>query len=133
MGPVIDEKEVNEIGVPGRFLRWVVDKKDGIPGKYCSCCIMRVLPGNTVNPAHCHPAGEEMLYIIKGTGKVYIDGIIYPIHEGSVVLFEVGKTHQVRNDGAEEMKVACFFAPPANLDEYIYHPEVNFDDGKEVN
>ncbi|MFB0920487.1 MAG: cupin domain-containing protein [Oscillospiraceae bacterium] len=132
MYPVIHESEVEEKKVPGRYLRWVVDHKDGLDGKFCSCCIMRVEPGQTVNPAHCHPNGEEMLYIISGNGKVYIDGKIYPFREGSVVLFEKGKIHMVRNTGAQELKVACFFAPAANLDEYEFHPEVDFDGGAEI-
>ena len=131
MYPVLDEKDVREIEVPGRYLRWVVDKKEGLDGKFCSCCIMRVEPGHKVNPAHCHPNGEEMLYIMKGNGKVYIDGIIYPFQAGSVVLFEQGKIHMVRNTGSEELKVACFFSPASNLDEYEYHPEIDFDGGKE--
>ena len=133
MYPVIHETDVEEKKVPGRYLRWVVDQKPGgLDGKFCSCCIMRVEPGQTVNPAHCHPDGEEMLYIIRGEGKVYIDGIIYPFREGSVVMFEKGKIHMVRNTGSEELKVACFFAPASNLDEYEFHPEVDFDAGKEV-
>ena len=133
MYPVIHENDVAEKKVPGRYLRWVVDgASGGLDGKFCSCCIMRVEPGQTVNPAHCHPDGEEMLYIIRGEGKVYIDGTIYPFKEGSAVLFEQGKIHMVRNTGTEELKVACFFAPASNLDEYEFHPEVDFDGGKEV-
>ena len=134
MYPVIHETDVDEKAVPGRFLRWVVDKESdkGIDGQYCSCCIMRVEPHQTVTPAHCHPAGEEMLYIISGHGKVYIDGKIYPFKAGSVVMFEQGKIHMTRNTGDEELKVACFFAPATNLDSYEFHPEVNFDDGEEV-
>ena len=73
-----------------------------------------------------------MLYIINGSGKVYIDGIIYPFREGSVILFEQGKVHMVRNTGSEELKVACFFAPATDLESYEYHPEIDFDGGKEL-
>ena len=132
MNPVIHESQVNEKQVPGRYLRWVVDHKDGLDGKFCSCCIMRVEPGQTVRPAHCHPKGEEMLYIINGSGKVYIDGIIYQFREGSVILFEQGKVHMVRNTGSEELKVACFFAPATDLESYEYHPKIDFDGGKEL-
>ncbi len=129
MYPVIHETEVEEKKAPGRYLRWVVDTQSGLPGRCCSCCIMRVEPGQTVSPAHCHPGGEEMLYILEGSGTVYIDGILYPFRAGSVVLFEQGKIHMVRNTGDEPLKVACFFAPAANLDSYEYHPEVDFDGG----
>lgn len=128
---IISEDEVIEKIVPGRFLRWIVGSDDSIHSKFCSCCVMRVLQGETVQPAHCHPTGEELIYIIKGKGKVYVDGLIKPVREGSAVLFEQGKIHMVRNTGSEEMKVICFFAPATNLDKYEYHPEVNFDSGIE--
>lgn len=128
---LINENTVPEKAVPGRFLRWIADKGIGLDPEFCSCCVMRVLPGETVKPAHCHPDGEELIYIIRGEGKVYIDGIIRPLNEGTAVLFERGSIHMVRNSGIEEMKVICFFAPPSNLDAYEFHPEVEFEGGKE--
>ena len=128
---IIHENDVAEKAVPGRFLRWIVDKDSGLDAKFCSCCIMRVLPGSTVQPAHCHPNGEELIYFISGEGKVYVDGIINPVSEGTAVLFEQGSIHMVRNTGSQEMKVACFFAPASNLDEYEFHPEVLFEGGSE--
>ena len=128
---IIHESDVEEKAVPGRFLRWIVDKNSGLASGFLSCCIMRVLPGSTVQPAHSHPNGEELIYFIRGEGKVYVDGTIKPVREGTAVLFEKGSVHMVRNSGTEEMKVACFFAPASNLAEYEFHPEVSFEGGKE--
>ncbi len=125
----IHESEVYEKSVPGRFLRWIVDEKDGLSSGYCSCCVMRVLPGQTVQPAHSHPDGEELIYIISGEGKVNVDGEIAPVRPGTAVLFDRGAIHMVRNSGSEEMKVICFFAPATTLGEYEFHPEVSFDGG----
>ena len=127
----IHETDVREKAVPGRFLRWIVGSPEGLKSDFCSCCIMRVEPGSTVQPAHSHPGGEELIYIIAGEGKVYVDGEIRAVQAGSAVLFEVGSVHMVRNSGAQEMKVACFFAPPSRLEEYEFHPEVSFDEGVE--
>lgn len=127
---VIHETEVVEKAVPGRFLRWIADKGVGLDPEYLSCCVMRVQPGETVRPAHCHPNGEELIYVIRGAGQVYVDGTIAPVREGSAVLFEKGSIHMVRNSGEEEMKVICVFAPPSNLDEYEFHPEVDFNEGR---
>jgi len=126
---LIHETEVSEKIVPGRFLRWIVDKQSGLESDFCSCCIMRVEPGSTVQPAHSHPEGEELIYFIKGSGKVYVDGVIKDVREGSAVLFTKGCIHMVRNSGTEEMKVACFFAPASNLEEYEFHPDVKFEGG----
>ena len=128
---IIHENDVAEKAVPGRFLRWIVDKNSGLESEFLSCCIMRVEPGSTVQPAHSHPNGEELIYLIEGEGKVYVDGVIKPVKQGSAVLFEQGSIHMVRNSGTKEMKVACFFAPASNLDEYEFHPEVQFEGGKE--
>jgi hypothetical protein len=85
----------------------VVDKKQGLPAEYCSCCIMRVEPGKTVQPALVIPGREMLYYCQGGDGKVYIDGTIYPIRKAGAVLFE-----QARFNGPQfgdgEMKVACF-------------------------
>lgn len=131
MYPIINEKNVNIINVPGRRLQWAVHKEDGLKAEYCTMCIMHVNPGETVYPAHSHEESEEVLYIIDGNGKAYIEGIIYPFDSGDIILFEVGKIHMVRNTGSTILKVACFFSPYTDLDAYTYHPDISFDSGKE--
>ena len=122
---IVHESDVEEKLVPGRYIRWVADEKTLQP-KYLSSCIIRVQPGETVRPAHAHPEGEELIYIISGDGHVWIDGEIGEIREGSVILFEQGKVHMVRNSGTEEMKAVCFFAPPTGLENYQMHEGVEF-------
>ena len=48
----------------------------------------------------------------------------------TTVLFEQGKPHMVRNDGDDEMKIVCFFAPPTGLENYEMHEGVEFKEGK---
>jgi quercetin dioxygenase-like cupin family protein len=128
---IINERDFPEKAAPGRYLRWIADRGIGLDPEFCSCCVMRVEPGKTVTPAHCHPDGEELIYIIEGEGKVYVDGQIKNIYQGSAVLFEKGSIHMVRNTSEKEMKVICFFAPASNLESYQFHPEVDFDGGIE--
>ena len=129
---VIHETDVEEISAPGRYLRWVSAEGVGLDADFLSSCIMRVMPNETVRPAHSHPDGEEILYFVQGTGCVYIDGKIYPVRAGSVVLFEKGCIHMVRNSGDEELKVVCVFAPRTKLSEYKFHEDVDFDSGVKV-
>ena len=129
---ILHETAVPERAVPGRFLSWVAADGVGLNPEFLSCCVMRVLPGETVSPAHSHPDGEELLYIVHGSGKVYINGEIGAIRAGDLVLFEKGSIHMVRNSGSEELKVVCFFAPRTSLEEYVFHTEVEFDTGTEV-
>jgi len=126
----IHESEVPEKAVPGRFLRWIVGQQSGLKSNDCACCIMRVEPGSTVQPAHSHPDCEELVYFIEGNGHVYVDGLITPVKAGSAVLFEKDSVHMVRNSGKKEMKVACFFSEATSLDKYQFHEGVDFDKGK---
>ena len=122
---IVNESQVPEQAVPGRFLRWIADEKTLQP-RYLSSCVMRVLPGETVRPAHSHPQGEELIYVISGTGKVAVDGEVGELAPGTAVLFPQGSVHMVRNSGPAEMKVVCFFAPPADLGTYVFHRDVQF-------
>jgi quercetin dioxygenase-like cupin family protein len=125
--PLIHEDDVEALGLPGRELRWVV-APSALKSEQCSTCVIRVAPGDKVRPAHSHPNGEEVIYIITGSGRVMVGGDVQPVKAGTTVLFPRGIVHMLHNTGAEEMKVVCFFAPATNLDNYLMHEGVDFPD-----
>ena len=125
--PVLHELDAEELDLPGRRLRWVVSK-DGLPSQHASACVIRVAPGERVRPAHSHPNGEEVIYIVSGEGRVLVAGDIAAVQSGSVVLFPQGAVHMLHNTGTTEMKVVCFFAPPTSLENYRMHDDVDFPD-----
>lgn len=122
---VIHESEVPELDMPGRHLRWVANA-DTVEPQYLSASVIRVAPGEKVRPAHSHPNGEELIYIIRGTGRVVVDGVVDPVREGTLVLFRQGAVHMLQNTGEEEMKVVCFFAPHTDLANYKFFEGVDF-------
>jgi mannose-6-phosphate isomerase-like protein (cupin superfamily) len=79
---IIHETEVPEVEHPGRFMRWLANQ-DSLPAKNLSVCVIRVLPGETVRPAHSHPNSEELIYIITGSGKVMIENEVGEVKSGS--------------------------------------------------
>lgn len=121
----IHESDVEETKVPGRFMRWIADEKSMQP-EFLSSCVIRVMPGETVKPAHSHPEGEELIYIITGNGEAWVDGKIEGMRPGTAVLFEKGSVHMIRNVGTDEMKVICFFSPPTGLDNYRHFQGLEF-------
>lgn len=123
--PVIDERTVEELDLPGRHLRWVVTGENS-GAEHCSMAVIRVGAGKAVRPAHSHPNGEEIIYILNGWGRVLIDGEVSPVKAGCAVLFPQGKVHMLHNQSDEEMKVACFFAPATNLENYRFFEDVDF-------
>ena len=125
--PAIHEDDVDALGLPGRELRWLISPT-AVPAEGCSACVIRVAPGDRVRPAHSHPNGEEVIYIITGSGRVLVGEDVRSITPGTVVLFPRGVVHMVHNTSDEEMKVVCFFAPATNLENYRMHEEVDFPD-----
>lgn len=123
--PIVDEKSIEALDLPGRKLRWVVTKEN-TNAQHCTMCVIQVQPGQTVRPAHSHPNGEEVIYIVQGSGRVMIEGVVEPVSEGCAVLFPQGKIHMLQNTGETEMKVACFFAPPSDLSTYRFFEEIDF-------
>ncbi len=123
--PIVDENSVEALELPGRRLSWLVSQ-DTLDARQCSMCMILVAPGETVRPAHSHPNGEEVIYIVHGSGKVMIEGEVEPVKAGSAVLFPQGRVHMLRNTGMEEMKVVCFFAPATSLDNYKFFDGVEF-------
>lgn len=125
---IIHETDVKEKLLPGRYIRWLVDStsSEGLNSDFLSSCIVRIMPRESVKPAHSHPDGEEAMYIVSGSGQAYMDGDIIPIKEGSLVLAEKNCVHMLRNTGAVELKVFCVYAPPADLATYKFHPEREF-------
>jgi quercetin dioxygenase-like cupin family protein len=125
--PLVRENDIEELDLPGRHLRWLVSHET-LDATHLSMCVIRVAPGEKVRPAHSHPNGEEVIYIIRGSGRVMVDGKVDQVHPGTAVLFPQGKVHMLHNTGTEEMKVVCFFAPPTNLDNYKFFDDVDFPD-----
>jgi quercetin dioxygenase-like cupin family protein len=125
----LHEGDAEALDLPGRQLRWLVsDKPHTIKAVHCSACVIRVPPGEKVRPAHSHPNGEEVIYILSGSGRVLVSGDVQAVAPGTAVLFPQGAVHMLHNTSDEEMKVVCFFAPPTNLDNYRMHEGVDFPD-----
>jgi len=125
--PAIHEDDVERLGLPGRELRWLVGT-GGLQSGQCSACVIRVAPGDKVRPAHSHPNGDEVIYIIAGTGRVMVGDDVEAVRAGTTVLFPRGVVHMLHNTGGEEMKVVCFFAPATNLENYKMFEGVDFPD-----
>ena len=125
MSYVINENDVEAKDLPGRSLKWLytpeMKQAEGFTFN-----VVTLDPGNTVKPAHSHKNNEELIYIVSGAGEVCIDGEVSEVSAGSAVLFSKGSVHMLRNSGSEDMKVACFFTPPATLDDYSFHEEIEF-------
>jgi quercetin dioxygenase-like cupin family protein len=124
---IVHEDRIKKEKKPGRDLRWLITP-DASGSNYSSTLIIDVPKGSTVKPAHAHPDGEEVIYIVKGKGRVWIDGEVSEVVQGSAVLFKKGSVHMLQNSGEEDMKVICFFAPAADFSSYKFYDDIDFPD-----
>ena len=61
---------------------------------------------------HFHKSAEEIDFVYKGQGEMYIDGQWVPVKAGDLHINPRGVYHATRVTGGEDMKVFCLFAPP---------------------
>ncbi len=122
---VINPVEVETLHLPGRDLSWIVTPElTGI--EKLSIAIMNCPPRSVVRPLHSHKDTEEVILILQGQGKAWIDGEIVPFQKGDAVIFHSNSKHQVMNTGGETLITASIFSPPTNPDSYVIYPDDMF-------
>jgi quercetin dioxygenase-like cupin family protein len=67
----------------------------------------RFAPGQ-VAAAHAHRDMCEVFFVESGTGVICVDGQDYALTAGVCVAVETGETHEVRNQGTEELVLTYF-------------------------
>ncbi|HWR38904.1 MAG TPA: cupin domain-containing protein [Patescibacteria group bacterium] len=70
---------------------------------------------------HHHSSCEEIVFVYKGQGEMYIDGQWVPVKAGDLHINPRGVIHATRVVGDDEMQVFCIFSPPqANGNDKIF-------------
>jgi uncharacterized cupin superfamily protein len=122
---VLHESQAPVIELPGRKLSWLVGNNQ-LPASNCSVCMIHVPPGEMARPAHSHPKGEEVVYILSGSGRVLVAGDVAPVEPGSIVVFPKAAVHMLHNTSDIVMKAICFFAPATDLENYKMFEDIDF-------
>jgi mannose-6-phosphate isomerase-like protein (cupin superfamily) len=61
---------------------------------------------------HYHRLTEEIYVVVKGQGKMEVDGETGYMKPGDSVLIPAGAWHQLENNGTSELRILCMCAPP---------------------
>ena len=62
--------------------------------------------------AHRHPHSEEIIHVVAGTGRVWIDGSRERVGPGDTVRIPAGAAHATVPDPGVAMELVCFFPHP---------------------
>jgi mannose-6-phosphate isomerase-like protein (cupin superfamily) len=69
------------------------------------------LPSGASTTPHYHPRTEEIYYILRGQGRMRIDGETADVGPGDAIAISPGRTHQITNIAAEPLVFLCCCAP----------------------
>jgi mannose-6-phosphate isomerase-like protein (cupin superfamily) len=61
---------------------------------------------------HDHRVAEEIYFVLKGSGRMEVDGDTRMIRPGDAVLIPAGAWHTLENNGNSELRFLCSCAPP---------------------
>ena len=105
MKPVVkslDDLEFKPVEIAEKtWIKWVFSPKDGVPN--FSMRIFKMEKGGKI-PEHKHPWEHEIL-ILKGKGKITIDGKGYEVKEGDAIFIPPNLPHSY--EAYEEVMFLC--------------------------
>jgi mannose-6-phosphate isomerase-like protein (cupin superfamily) len=88
-------------------------------GEQQSLAEAMLAPGQATQ-RHYHAASEELYYLLAGTGEMEVDGERTRVAPGDGILIPPGGWHEIRNDGAGELRFLCCCAPPYTHDDTFF-------------
>lgn len=105
------QSAVEPVPCPCGFATRILTVADGGP---CSLHVTRIRHAER----HHHRRTTEVYYILRGTGKVELDGAWTPVEPGSVVHIPAGVRHRVQAD--DEIETVVVAVPPFDpADEHL--------------
>jgi len=69
---------------------------------------------------HYHRATEEIYFVLKGSGRMEVDGDTRTVRPGDAVLIPPGAWHTLDNNGSSELRILCCCAPPYSHDDTFF-------------
>lgn len=70
----------------------------------------RLRPGKATEE-HIHKKSEEVYYLLKGQGLMFISGKSRRVKVGDAIIIRPGKRHYIKNIGRQELVFLCLCAP----------------------
>jgi len=110
MMSVIDNSTIQQFSLPGLVHQTLASHKDGLQNT--EVWMQTVEPGGET-PVHYHEC-EEVIVILKGSGRLSIEGKVIEFGPKSTLIIPTDIVHQLTNSGTEEIfLIASFSSTPA--------------------
>lgn len=83
---------------------------------------------------HRHPQSEEIVYVVSGRGRVWLDGTFHPVGAGSWYRIPRNTPHATMADPGQRMSLVCFFPHDdfaSNIEELDLALEANAEEDRD--
>lgn len=88
-------------------------------GNNLQLVLMTLPPGCDIGE-EVHPDRDQFFRIEQGTGVVDIDGVENKVEDDFAVVVPAGARHNVRNTGAEPLRLYTIYGPPEHKDGIVH-------------
>ena len=105
---ITQAKDVEQVEYEWGAVKWVANGEI-VPGCEQSFGLVHILPGK-INPAHCHTAAEEIVFMLRGECDVRAGDRQMKIGPGETLVIPPGVMHEVGNSGWEPAIYVCSFS-----------------------
>ena len=105
---ISDTKDIEEVTYDWGAVKWVANREIA-PGCEQSFGLVHILPGK-INPAHCHTAAEEIVFMLRGECDVRVGDREMTVRAGQTLVIPQGVMHEVGNSGWEPVVYVCSFS-----------------------
>ena len=101
-------------------------------GKHCQLVLMSLKPQEEIG-MEVHTDNDQFFRFEKGRGKVFIDGNVYEVSDGSAIIVPSGAEHNVVNvSETEDLKMYTIYSPAHHKDGVVRATKVEAEaDGPE--
>ncbi len=79
-----------------------------------------VIPAGKSSHAHYHKASEETYYILKGIALMKVDAKVFRLQPGQACLIKPFETHQIFNEGKDDLEFLTVSAPAWTPDDSYF-------------
>jgi len=95
-------------------------------GQHLQLVLMTLQPGEEIG-SEIHEDRDQFFRFEDGSGQVDIDDNTYDVVDGSGVIVPSGARHNVRNTGAEPLKLYTLYGPPEHKDGVVQSTKADAD------
>jgi mannose-6-phosphate isomerase-like protein (cupin superfamily) len=80
--------------------------------------VMSLKPGEDIG-TETHEL-DQFIRVESGRGAARLNGVDYPIEDGTAVIIPAGTEHNIKNSGQEALKLYTIYSPPEHKDGIVH-------------